>query len=66
MRYSQFVSGHSYQMGEFHIHPRILLISDGKPTYFSESINHDCSENGTLQVSSIYLTVYFFHRCFTM
>ncbi|XP_065945130.1 uncharacterized protein [Magallana gigas] len=40
---------HSYQMGEFHIHPRILLISDGKPTYFSESINHDCSENGTLQ-----------------
>lgn len=58
MRYSQFVSGHSYQ--------RILLISDGKPTYFSESINHDCSENGTLQVSLIYLTVYFFHRCFTM
>lgn len=46
---------HSYQMGEFHIHPRILLISDGKPTYFSESINHDCSENGTLQDVNVLL-----------
>lgn len=50
MRHSQFVSGHSYKMGEFHIHPRIILISDGKPTDFSESITDNCSENGTLQV----------------
>lgn len=47
---SKYVLGHSYVMGEFHIHPRIILISDGRPTDFTESISDDCPQNETERV----------------
>lgn len=50
---NEYVSGHSYVMGSFHIHPRIILISDGRPTDFTESISDDCPSNETERVYMI-------------
>ncbi|XP_034324656.2 uncharacterized protein [Magallana gigas] len=38
-----FVNGasHSYTMGDFHIHPRIVLISDGRPTDITAFLTED-------------------------
>lgn len=33
--------GHSHTMGDFHIHPRIVLISDGRPTDITAFLTDD-------------------------
>lgn len=33
--------GHAYTMGDFHIHPRIVLISDGRPTDITAFLTED-------------------------
>nr|XP_034323560.1 uncharacterized protein LOC105339595 isoform X2 [Crassostrea gigas] len=48
---------HSYVMGSFHIHPRIILISDGRPTDFTESISDDCPSNETERDASHLLDI---------
>lgn len=41
IKYFFFISGHKYKMGAYDVYPRIILISDGKPTDFMNFIESD-------------------------
>lgn len=61
---SSFVlkSGHIYKVGAYEVYPRIILISDGRPTDFTNFIESDrygeeSPHNNTEQVTFIFILV---------
>lgn len=59
---SSFVlkSGHTYKMGAYEVYPRIILISDGRPTDFTNFIESDrygeeSPHNNTERVTFIFI-----------
>lgn len=61
---SSFVlkSGHIYKVGAYEVYPRIILISDGRPTDFTNFIESDrygeeSPHNNTEHVTFIFILV---------
>lgn len=64
IKYFFFISGHKYKMGAYDVYPRIILISDGKPTDFMNFIESDLygeesPHNNTERVRDFLIDIYF-------